>query len=179
MGFAGADTGQVSLDRLPVSDVVGEFGQGFQVLVSGEAEAKLRASAICLGISRHALLEATDYARTRTHRDQTIGEKFQTTQWLLAECAARVEAIEALVERGGRLADSGQGTGASAAKVKLMVSRLTRETVSDAMQVHGAYGYSRHFEIEMLYRQAKMYELVQGVSEINRVIIARSLLDGA
>jgi alkylation response protein AidB-like acyl-CoA dehydrogenase len=176
MGFAGADTGQVSFDRMPVSDVVGQFGQGFSVLVAGEAEAKLRASAICQGIARNALGQAVAYARARTHRGQPIGEKFQTIQWLLAECGARVEAIDALVERGGRLVDSGAATGSSAAKIKLMVSRLTREVVSDAMQVHGAYGFSRHFDIEMLYRQAKMYELVQGVSEINRIIIARDLL---
>jgi alkylation response protein AidB-like acyl-CoA dehydrogenase len=177
-GFAGADTGEVRLERMPVTDVVGELGQGFSVLLAGEAEAKLRASAICLGIARHALEDAVSYARTRTHRGQPIGEKFQTIQWLLAECGARVETVEALVDRGGRLSDEGLASGATAAKIKLMASRLTRETVSDAMQVHGAYGYSRQFDIEMLYRQAKMYELVQGVSEINRIIIARDLLGG-
>jgi alkylation response protein AidB-like acyl-CoA dehydrogenase len=162
---------------MPVSDVVGEPGQGFAVLLRSEAEAKLRASAICLGIAEHALSDAVDYARTRLHRGAPIGEKFPTIQWLLAECAARTEAIRALVDRGAGRFDAGGDGAALAARVKLMASRLCREVVSDAVQVHGAYGYSRAFDVEMLYRQAKMYELVQGVSEINRVIIARELLD--
>jgi alkylation response protein AidB-like acyl-CoA dehydrogenase len=179
MGFAGADTGAVSLRDMRVSEVVGEPGQGFAVLLRSEAEAKLRASAICLGIAEHALADAVGYARTRTHRGAPIGEKFATIQWLLAECAARTEAIGAVVERGARRFDAGDDPTALAARVKLMASRLCREVVSDAMQVHGAYGYSRAFDVEMLYRQAKMYELVQGVSEINRVIIARDLLEPA
>jgi alkylation response protein AidB-like acyl-CoA dehydrogenase len=149
------------------------------VLLAGEAEAKLRASAICLGIAQRARDEAVHYAATRLHRGQPIGDRFQTIQWLLAECAARTEAIEALVERGGRATGTPVDVPALAARVKLMSSRLCREVVSDAVQVHGAYGFSKEFEVEMLYRQSKMYELVQGVSELNRVIIARDALAAA
>jgi len=176
LAFAGADTGAVSIEGMPVREVVGEPGEGFAVLLASEAEAKLRASAICLGLAEHATEAAAAYARTRTHRDQSIGEKFQTIQWLLAECEARTEAIRGMVERSGRLMDEGAPVGATAAKVKLMSSRLARDVASDAMQVHGAYGYSREYDVEMLYRQAKMYELVQGVSELNRIIIARDVL---
>jgi alkylation response protein AidB-like acyl-CoA dehydrogenase len=176
LGFAGADTGPVSIESMPVRHVLGEIGEGFAVLLAGEAEAKLRASAICLGMAEHATEAAIDYARTRTHRGVPIGQKFQTIQWLVAECAARTEAIRALVERAGRLVDEGGDVSALAARVKLMSSRLAREVASDAVQVHGAYGYSREYDAEMLYRQSKMYELVQGVSELNRIIIARDAL---
>lgn len=176
LGFAGADTGDVRLDGLHVDDVIGGVGEGFAVLLASEAEAKLRASAICLGIAEHACLEAIGYATAREHRGVPIGERFQTIQWLLAECEARTEAIRALIDRAGRITDEGGCTAALAAKVKLMSSRLCREVTSDAVQVHGAYGYSREFDIEMLYRQAKMYEVVQGVSELNRVIVARDVL---
>lgn len=176
LGFAGADTGSVTIESMPMRHVLGEPGEGFAVLLAGEAEAKLRASAICLGIAEHATAAAVSYARARTHRGVPIGEKFQTIQWLVAECAARTEAIRAMVERAGRLMDEGGEVGALAARVKLMSSRLAREVASDSVQVHGAYGYSREYDAEMLYRQAKMYELVQGVSELNRIIIARDAL---
>lgn len=176
LGFAGADTGVVHIEDMPVRRMLGAPGEGFKVLLSGEAEAKLRASAICLGIAEHATQAAVSYARTRTHRGEPIGEKFQTIQWLIAECAARTEAIRAMVERAGRLMDQGGDVAALAARVKLMSSRLAREVASDAVQVHGAYGYSREYDAEMLYRQAKMYEVVQGVSELNRIIIARDAL---
>jgi alkylation response protein AidB-like acyl-CoA dehydrogenase len=176
IAFGGADTGAVSLQSMRVWDTIGEPGDGFKVLLAAEAEAKLRASAICQGMAEHALREAVQYARKRLHRDRPIGEKFQSIQWLLAECSSRVEAIQALVERGGREIDAGKDVATSAARIKLMSSRLCRETVSDAVQVHGAYGISKAFDVEMLYRQAKVYELVQGVSELNRVIIARDLL---
>jgi alkylation response protein AidB-like acyl-CoA dehydrogenase len=176
LAFAGADTGAVRIENMPVRHVLGPVGDGFAVLLASEADAKLRASAICQGIAEHACDEAIAYANGRLHRGTPLGEKFQTIQWLVAECAARTEAIRALVERAGRASDAGEPVGALAARVKLMASRLAREVTSDAMQVHGAYGYSKEFDIEMLYRQAKMYELVQGVSELNRVIIARDAL---
>lgn len=176
LGFAGADTGSVTIEDMPVRHVLGEPGEGFALLLAGEAEAKLRASAICQGIAEHATAAAISYARTRLHRGVPIGEKFQTIQWLVAECACRTEAIRGMVERAGRLADEGGDVAALAARVKLMSSRLAREAASDAVQVHGAYGYSREYDAEMLYRQAKMYELVQGVSELNRIIVARDAI---
>lgn len=176
LGLAGLDTGTVDIDGMHVHEILGDPGDGFRILLSGEAEAKLRASAACSGLAWHATQLAVDYARSREHRGTPIGEKFQTIQWLVAECAARAETIQALIERGSRLVDAGGDITAPAAKIKLMASRLAREVTSDAMQVHGAYGYTRDNDIEMLYRQAKMFEVVQGVSELNRVIIARDAL---
>lgn len=176
MAFNGADTGGVLLDGFRATHVLGEVGGGFDVLRAGESEAKLRASAISLGMAERALEVATRYALERTHRGQPIGEKFQSTQWLLAECAAKVFTIRAVVEHAGRAFDRGHGTASSAASTKLMTSRLAREVATDCVQVLGAYGASTDHPAEMLYRQTKVYELVQGVSEINRTIIARGLL---
>lgn len=176
MAFNGADTGGVRLDGFVATHVVGEMGGGFDVLRAGESEAKLRASAISLGMAERALEVAARYAMERTHRGQPIGEKFQSTQWLLAECAAKVFTMRAVIDHAGRAFDRGDGTASSAASTKLMTSRLAREVATDCVQVLGAYGASKDHPAEMLYRQTKVYELVQGVSEINRTIIARDLL---
>lgn len=176
LAFNGADTGGVELDGFLATHLVGAVGGGFDVLRRGEAEAKLRACAISLGICENALAVATEYARDRTHRGTPIGEKFASTQWLLAECLAKTVTVRALVEHAAHAFDWGTATPALAASAKLMTSRLAREVATDAVQVMGAYGASKDHPAEMLYRQAKVYELVQGVSEINRTIIANELM---
>jgi alkylation response protein AidB-like acyl-CoA dehydrogenase len=176
LAFNGADTGPVALDGFVATHLVGPPGGGYDVLRRGEAEAKLRACAISLGVCENALAVATQYAGDRSHRGTPIGERFGSTQWLLAECAARTLAVRALVEQVGRDFDRSTITPGQAASAKLMCSRLAREVATDAVQVLGAYGASRDHPAEMLYRQAKVYELVQGVSEINRTIIANELM---
>ncbi|MET0886830.1 MAG: acyl-CoA dehydrogenase family protein [Mycetocola sp.] len=176
LAFNGADTGSVTLDGFMATHMLGSPAGGFDVLRRGEAEAKLRASAISLGICQNALAVATAYAQLRTHRGASIGEKFASTQWLLAECAAKTVTVHSLLEHAAAQFDHGVASAGLAASVKLMSSRLAREVATDAVQVLGAYGASRDYPVEMLYRQAKVYELVQGVSEINRTIIANELL---
>jgi len=176
LAFNGADTGEVVLDGFRATHIIGTEGNGFDVLLTGEAEAKLRASAILQGIAEQAVELATEYARQRTHREVPIGEKFASIQWLLAEGSSRAVTIRALVEHGAAEFDSGRGGASLPATVKLVASRTAREVTNDCLQVFGAYGVSRDHEIERLYRQAKVYEVVQGVSEINRTIIAKHLL---
>jgi alkylation response protein AidB-like acyl-CoA dehydrogenase len=176
LAFNGADTGPVALDGFVATHMLGPPGGGFDVLRRGEAEAKLRACAISLGICEDALAVAVDYARQRTHRDMPIGEKFQSTQWLLAECAAKTLTVRSLLDHAAREFDRGTASPGLAASAKLMCSRMAREVATDAVQVLGAYGASKDYRAEMLYRQAKVYELVQGVSEINRTIIANQLM---
>jgi alkylation response protein AidB-like acyl-CoA dehydrogenase len=153
MSFGGCLTTPVALDdvRAPASNLVGEEGDGFRVLLTSEAEGKLRIAAACVGLAQRAQELAVDYALDRTHRGTPIGRKFQTIQWLLGDIGAAVASARA----------------------------LTRDVASNAMQVHGSYGLVQGSEVERLYREAKFFSVGQGVIELQRIVVARALLDDA
>jgi alkylation response protein AidB-like acyl-CoA dehydrogenase len=178
MGYKGLDNGEIILEdvRVPKDAVLGNVGDGFTILLTNEASAKIATSAISVSIARSALDLSVKYALEKTHRGTPIGIKFQMTQWNLANMATKVEAARWLLYRAASMVDRKENLAKEAAMVKLFVGSVAREVTSDAMQVHGAYGYSREFPIERLYREAKFVELGLGVSEIQRVIIANELL---
>lgn len=177
VGLRGADTGDLSLDEVLVADdaVLGTPGEGFDILLAVEAEAKVRSSAMCVGMAQAALDEALVYARQRLHRGVPIGEKFPTTQALLADIAVAAESARWLTYHAAT--QLGSTTFArTAAMAKLHAATSARHAASLSMQVHGAYGYTNDYPIARIYRDAKAYEMIQGASDLQRVIIARSLL---
>lgn len=178
MAFGGCATGSVFLDGVtaPSDRLVGEVGQGFEIMLRGEACGKIRASATCVGIAQRAQEIAVEYARERTHRGTPIGTKFPTIQWLLGEIGASVEAARALVREAARRYDDGQGVHTIAAASRIVSARTAREATSNALQVFGSYGVVRGSEIERLYREGKFFEIGQGVIELQRLIVARNLL---
>ncbi|MBI2862281.1 MAG: acyl-CoA dehydrogenase family protein [Chloroflexi bacterium] len=180
LGVRGLDDGEVILEnlRVPRSNLVGREEDGFGVLLSSEPEAKCRIAAACVGIGQAALDESVAYAQTRMHRGKPIGEKFQTIQWLLGDMEAKLEAARWLVYRASALHDEGAPATKLTTCAKLFASETARDVVNNAMQVHGVYGYTKEFSIERLYRDAKVNELFHGVNEIQRVIIAHTLLSG-
>ncbi len=178
LGLRGTETAEIILDevRVPKSNLLGEKGKGFQVLLDVISAGKLNISAQAVGITQAALDASVDYAQKRTAYDRPIA-RFQTIQWLLAEMAARLEAARWLTYRVGYLKDQGRNISAEAAKAKLFTSQVAVQATSDAMQIHGAYGYSKDYVVERLYRDAKITQIYEGTSEIQRVIVASSLLE--
>jgi alkylation response protein AidB-like acyl-CoA dehydrogenase len=178
LSMAGTEARPVTLDgvRVPGRDVIGDAAAGFDVMLAGEAFGKVRAAAICVGIGKRAVEEATRYALTREHRGTPIGRRFPTLQALLGSAAAGVLGAEALVLGCAGTLDNGYSIAAEAASARLVAGRAAREAANAAMHVCGAYGLTRDLVVERLYREAIFFDVAQGVSEIQQIIVARELM---
>lgn len=180
VGLRGADTGDLTLDEVfaPDDAILGGVGDGFDILLAVEAEAKVRSSAMCVGMAQAALDEAVAYAKQRLHRGTPIGDQFPTIQALVADIAVAAESARRLTyHAASRL--GAPDFSRVAAIAKLHAAASARHASSQSMQVHGAYGYTNEFPIARIYRDAKAYEMIQGAAELQRVIVARSLLRDA
>jgi alkylation response protein AidB-like acyl-CoA dehydrogenase len=179
MAFGGVEAAPVQLDDVLVAGdaLLGEPGQGFDVMLTGEAQGKIRVAAICVGIAQRALDEAASYAEGRTHRGESIGRKFPTIQGLLGEMQASVLAARALVRSAASMVDAGAPVADVAASARIVAGRTAREVTSNALQVCGAYGLTRELVVERLYREGKFFEVAQGVTEIQRAIVGRHVMD--
>jgi alkylation response protein AidB-like acyl-CoA dehydrogenase len=179
LAFGGGEAAPVTLDhiRLPPESVVGDPGAGFDVMLAGEAEGKIRASAINVGIAQRALDEAAVFATRRLHRGVPIAEQFPTIQAMLGEMEAQIQGARTYVRAVAQHIDMGAtGLAKEAASARLLSGRCAQEVTSNALQVCGAYGWTKELPVERLYREAKFFQVTQGVAEIQRVIVARQLL---
>ena len=176
MGTRGLPTVPIYLNNviIPLANRLGQPGQGYDILLDVIATGKLCVAFQAVGVAQRALELSVTYASQRHAYGAPI-HRLQSIQWLLAEMAVRVEAARWLAYRCMALKDDGVSARHEAAMAKLFCSRAAVEVTDRAMQVHGAYGYLGGSEVERLYRDAKLTELYEGVSEIQRVIIARGL----
>jgi alkylation response protein AidB-like acyl-CoA dehydrogenase len=176
--FGGGEAAEVTLVDVEVPDdrVIGDPTRGFNVMLTGEAQGKLRASAICVGIAQRAVDEAVAYASTRLHRGISLGQRFPTIQALLGDMESEVLGARAMVRSCADLLDAGRMVSKEAAASRLVTARAAREVASMAMQVCGAYGLTQDLPVERLYREAKFFEVAQGVAELQKVLVARELL---
>ena len=154
--------------------MLGEGGDGYGILLTTISYGKVGTSAVTLGVMQAALRESMDYAKVRTQKGRPIAE-FQTIQWLLADMSTKVEAARWLVYRTAFLLSQDANVMKESAMTKLFVSEVADEVVRNAMQIHGAYGYTKDFKVERLYRDARALGIIEGVSEMQRVIIASQL----
>jgi len=180
LAYGSAEARPVRLDgvRAPAEGLVGAVGDGFSVMLAGEALGKLRVAAINVGVAQRALDEAARYALQRTHRGTPIGDKFPTIRALLADMSASVLGARAALYDTAERLDSGADLAGPIAALRLLTARAATETTSAALQVCGAYGLSREMPVERLYRQAKFYEVAQGSLELQRVIAGKAVLTG-
>jgi alkylation response protein AidB-like acyl-CoA dehydrogenase len=178
LSMGGTEARPVHLDaiRVPDAQAVGSPEAGFDIMLSGESFGKIRAAAICVGIARRALEEAAQYGNTREHRGSPIAQRFPTIQALLGSAAAQTLAAEALVLACADRLDRGSAITGEAAAARLAASRAAREAASAALHVCGAYGLTRDMVVERLYREAVFFDVAQGVSEIQQIIVGRELL---
>lgn len=178
LAMAGTEARPVRLDGVQVGPdaMVGEVDEGFSVMLAGEAFGKVRAATISAGIARRALQEAASYSLQREHRGTPIGRKFPTIQAILGSAAASTMAAESLVFTCAERLDHGLSVTAEAAAARLACGRAAREASEAALHVCGAYGMTREMVVERLYREAIFFDVTQGVSEIQQIIVARELL---
>ncbi len=177
MGVRGLGPSVIYLDdiRLPKTNLLGEKAKGFEIMLEAISVGKLGVAAEALGIGQGALDLSLDYAQERKAYGKSIAH-LDTIKWLLAEMASRVEASRWLTYRTAFLRDQGANIEKESSIAKLFTSQAAVDITRMAMQVHGAYGYTKDMEIERFYRDAKLTEIYEGVSEIQRVIIADNLL---
>ncbi len=177
MGMRGSATSELVFEncRVPADNVLGAVGDGLKIALSSLDGGRIGIGAQALGIAQAALDEAVKYAKEREQFGKPIA-KLQAIQWKLADMAVSVEAARALVYRAAWLKDAGLPLGKEAAMAKLYASRVAREVTNEAVQIHGGYGYTRDYEVERYYRDAKVTEIYEGTSEVQKLVIANALL---
>jgi alkylation response protein AidB-like acyl-CoA dehydrogenase len=153
-------------------------GRGMRVALGALDGGRITIAAQACGIAAAALEVATGYARQRIAFGGPIG-RFQGVQFPIADVAAKLDAVRLLTYHAAALRDAGRPHGIAGAKAKLLASALAVEAADVAVQTLGGYGYSAEFPAERLYRDAKITEIYEGTSEIQRVVIARDLLGEA
>jgi alkylation response protein AidB-like acyl-CoA dehydrogenase len=177
LGIRGSTTYEIIFEdvRVPKANVLGEPGRGFKIAMEALDSGRIGIAAQAVGIARAALGRAIEHAKTRQQFGRPIGD-FQAIQWKLADMATRVEAAHLLTMRAAVLRQTGGDYVTASAMAKLYASRVAVEVADDAIQIHGGYGYTQEYHVERHFRDAKITELYEGTSEVQRMIIARRLL---
>lgn len=177
LGIRGSSTAEIILDNveLPKEAMIGELNRGFPMAMVTLDGGRLGIAAQALGIARASIEDATKYALERHQFNQPIA-KFQAIQWMLADMQTQYEAAWLLTWRASKLKDDGKNYSKEAAMAKLHASETAMFCANKAIQIHGGYGYTEDFSVERYYRDAKITELYEGTSEIQRLVIARSML---
>jgi alkylation response protein AidB-like acyl-CoA dehydrogenase len=177
MGMSSSTTSQVIFEdaRVPVDLRIGDEGQGMAIALSALDSGRLGIAACATGLGQAALDLAVSYAAQRRQFGRPIAE-FQGLQFLLADMAAAVESARATYLLAARLRDAGRAFSRQASIAKLVASDAAMKVTTDAVQVLGGYGYTRDFPAERYMREAKVTQIFEGTNQIQRIVIARSLL---
>jgi alkylation response protein AidB-like acyl-CoA dehydrogenase len=177
LGLNSSSTADLSLEDTP-AERLGDPGAGMRVALRTLDTGRIGIAAQAVGIAQAALDVATAYAQERKAFGRPIGG-FQAIQQKLADMQTEIEAARALVWRAARLKEAGRPHTVEGAQAKLFASRVARQWTGEAIQVLGGYGYTKDFPAERYYRDAKVTEIYEGTSEIQRLVIARALLGDA
>ena len=179
MGLRASNTAAIALEdvRLTADHLLGEEGQGFVYAMEGLDVGRLGIAIQAVGIARRALEHALAYCAERKQFGQPLRE-FEAVQFKLADMATRVEAARALAHAAAARRDRGEAITSQASMAKLFASETAMWVTTQAVQLFGGYGYMRDFPVEKLFRDAKVTEIYEGTSEIQRIVIARGLYPG-
>jgi alkylation response protein AidB-like acyl-CoA dehydrogenase len=178
LGYRGIDTAELRFEdcRVPATNRIGpEEGHGLQQVLNGLELGRINVAARGAGLARACLEESLRYAQQRRTFGKPIAEH-QAIQIKLADMATRVEAARLLVEHAARAYDAGGRCDLEAGMAKLYATEAALENSLEAMRIHGAYGYSKEFNIERYYRDAPLLAIGEGTNELQRIIIARELV---
>lgn len=177
MGIRGSSTYELIFRdcRIPKENLLGKLGQGFNIAMNTLDGGRIGIAAQALGIAEGALETTVKYVKQRKQFGKTIA-KFQNTQFVLADLATRVEATRLLVYKAAREKDSGKPFAEIAAMAKLFAAETAMEVTTKCVQLHGGYGYTREYEVERMMRDAKITEIYEGTSEVQRMVISGALL---
>jgi butyryl-CoA dehydrogenase len=177
LGLHSSDTAEVVFDdvRVPAANLIGEPGQGYQQTLKVLDGGRIGIAGWAIGMARGAMEDAAAYARERRQFGKPIAE-FQAIQWMLADMATRIDASWVLTCRAAALKDRGRSYTREASMAKLYASETAMWATTKAVQIHGGYGYITDFPVERYMRDAKLSEIGEGTSEVQRMVIAKSLI---
>jgi len=177
LGLNSSSTADLAIEgaRVGRDRLLHEEGKGFNVAMSTLDGGRIGIAAQAVGIAQAAYDVAREYARERRQFGKPIAD-FQAIQWKLADMATEIDAARLLVHRAAWLKQEGRPHAEAGAKAKLFASEVARRQTAEAIQVLGGYGYTKEFPVERYYRDAKITEIYEGTSEIQRLVIARSIL---
>ncbi|WP_157267317.1 acyl-CoA dehydrogenase [Azohydromonas aeria] len=176
MGQRASDTATITFEncRIPADHLLGREGEGYKIALSNLEAGRIGIAAQSVGMARAALDAAVKYARERVAFDVPIIEH-QAVAFRLADMATQVEAARQLVLHAATLKDAGQPCLKEASMAKLFASTMAERVCSDAIQIHGGYGYVSDFPVERIYRDVRVTQIYEGASDIQRLVIARAV----
>jgi butyryl-CoA dehydrogenase len=177
LGIRASDTAELVFEecRVPAAHRIGEEGQGFRVALSAIDGGRIGIGTQAVGIATGAYERAVAYARERKAFGVPIGQH-QMVQWMLADMATAIEGGRLLCLRAATLKDRGAPFTKQAAMAKLFCAEMAMKVTTDAIQVHGGYGFIKDYEVERCFRDAKITQLYEGTSQIQKLVIAREVL---
>jgi butyryl-CoA dehydrogenase len=177
MGLHASRTGELLFDdcRIPAANLLGPEGEGDRLFLKTLDGGRIGIGAMALGLSQAAYEAASAYSKERQQFGRPIAS-FQGVAFMIADMATQLDAARLLVYRAAWLKDQGQPYSTEAAMAKLFASEMARQVTNDAIQVHGGYGYITEYHVERYLRDAKLTEIGEGTSQIQRLVIARNLL---
>jgi len=177
LGLHASATGELLFEgaKVPPENMLGERGGGFRTFLSILDGGRISIGALALGLAQAALDASVPYARTREQFGRPIGS-FQGVAFMIADMATEIEAARQLVYRAAWLKDQGRDYSLAAAQAKLFASEVSSRATNAGIQVHGGYGYVEEYKVERFMRDAKLTEIGEGTSQVQRLVIARRIL---
>jgi alkylation response protein AidB-like acyl-CoA dehydrogenase len=177
LGLHASATGELLFDdcRVPAENMLGQRGEGWKIFLKTLDGGRISIGAMAVGLSQAALDASVTYARERKQFGRPIGS-FQGVAFMIADMATEVEAARAMVWRAAWLKDQDRDYSTAAAQAKLFASEVSQRVTNMGVQVHGGYGYVEEYKVERFLRDAKLTELGEGTSQIQRLVIGRKVL---
>jgi alkylation response protein AidB-like acyl-CoA dehydrogenase len=177
MGLCASDTADLIFEncRIPTRDMLGNEGDGFKIAMTALDGGRIGIAAQSIGVAQAAFDAAIKYAKNRFQFGQPVS-KFQGIRWMIADMATEIEAAKQLMLSAAALKDSGKRFTAQASMAKLFASEMVNRVTARALQIHGGYGFVKDFPVERFYRDARVFTIYEGTSEIQRVVISNHIL---
>lgn len=177
MGLCASDTTDLIFNdcRVPVENLLGNAGDGFKIAMQALDSGRIGIAAQSLGVAQAALDAAVKYARKREQFGQPIS-KFQGLRWIMADMATEIEAARQLMLSAAAMKDQGVNYTAQASMAKLFASEMVNRVTAKALQIHGGYGFIKDYPVERFYRDARVFTIYEGTSEIQRIVISNHIL---
>ncbi len=177
MGLKGSPTHAVTYEnvRVPADYLIGQEGHGMRQTLITLDGGRISIGAISVGLAQAAYEEALQYARQRQAFGQPIAN-FQAIQWMLADAATEIHAARLMIYQAAWLKDQGRSYTQAASMAKLFATEMAERVCRNAIQIHGGYGYSSEYPVERMYRDARLMTIGEGTSEVQRMVIARSVI---
>jgi butyryl-CoA dehydrogenase len=177
MGLRASDTTDLIFEdcRIPVENLLGQEGDGFKIVMKGLDSGRIGIAAQSIGVAQAAMDAAVKYAKERDQFGQKIC-KFQGLRWIIADMATEIEAARQLMLSAASMKDRGEKYTAQASMAKLFASEMVNRVTGKALQIHGGYGFIKDYAVERFFRDARVFTIYEGTSEIQRIVISDHVL---